>query len=317
MTIRYSCVMDTPAKFQHQALLWALSLVHCAGQAPGNLLVHAVEGTSRRQIDLLREFGVGVVVVPRYSSELPFLNKLRQLESEDLRAADHVVLCDTDLAFCSSIDDWVQGDRPRIKIVDVANPPLTVWRNLFAAAGFNTAPRPAATSLDGEQTYANNCNGGLCILPRAVFLALPEVWPRWIDWTWRQGHVLGRFRTHCFQISFALAMEELGIEVDLLPLALNFPTNLMTPGLEARDVSPAVIHYHANLDALGDLRPIGLRQVDAAVNRINGLMAAEARTALMRDYRARVQAANSAPARAQAQLGRALRKARQLLSRYR
>jgi hypothetical protein len=81
MSVKYSCVMDTPAKFQHQALLWALTLVCRGGQAPENLVVHAVEGTSQKQIDLLRSFGVQVPIVSRYSSVHPFLNKLRQLES--------------------------------------------------------------------------------------------------------------------------------------------------------------------------------------------------------------------------------------------
>ena len=229
MSVLYSCVMDTPAKFQHQALLWALTLVRRGDQPPENLVVHAVEGTPQAQIDLLRQFGVRVVTVARYSAAFPFLNKLRQLETPALREVEHVVLCDTDLAFASPIGHWVTGSRPRIKIVDVANPPLALWRVLFAAAGFKRAPRPAMTSLDGEQTYANNCNGGLCILPQDLLRALLQRWPHWVDWTLGQGAILGRYRIHCFQISFALAMEEMGVEVDLLPLALNFRPIFLSP----------------------------------------------------------------------------------------
>ncbi len=310
MPIKYSCVMDTPARFQHQTLLWALTLLQRGGQPPGNLVVHAVEGASQRQIGLLRDLGIQVDVVRRYSAVHPFLNKLRQLESETLRAADHVVLCDTDLAFCAPIDSWVSGERPRIKIVDVANPPLAIWKTLFSAAGFSAPPRPALTSLDGIETYANNCNGGLAILPRAVFAAVPSTWPRWVEWVLRQGSVLGRFRTHVFQISFALAMEELGIAVDLLPLALNFPTNLPVPGLADLDVDPAVIHYHGNLDSAGRLNPIGLPKVDAAIAATNALMADQAGSALMQDYRRRIAQANGMPERARAQFGRVVRKLR-------
>jgi hypothetical protein len=312
MPIKYSCVMDTPAKFQHQTLLWALTLLRRGGQQPENLIVHAVAGGPPAQIRLLRDLGIQVATVQRYSSTHPFLNKLRQLESEILRLADHVVLCDTDLAFHSPIDPFVTGERPRIKIVDVANPPLAIWRALFAAAGFSAAPRPARTSLDGIETYANNCNGGLCILPQAVFGALSSAWPRWADWVLRQGKILGRYRAHVFQISLALAMEELGIAVDLLPLALNFPTNLASPNLADHDVTPAAIHYHANLDRAGNLRAIGLPQVDAAIAGINALMASEADSPLMGRYREQVAAANSLPSRAQAQMGRVVRKFRKL-----
>jgi hypothetical protein len=182
MPIKYSCVMDTPARFQHQTLLWALTLLRRGGQSPGNLLVHAVEGASQRQIGLLRDLGIQVDVVRRYSAVHPFLNKLRQLESETLRAADHVVLCDTDLAFCAPIDSWVTGERPRIKIVDVANPPLAIWQTLFSAAGFSAPPRPALTSLDGVETYANNCNGGPAPMFSRYPLRLP--WRKWaLRWT--------------------------------------------------------------------------------------------------------------------------------------
>jgi len=61
MSVKYSCVMDTPAKFQHQALLWALdACMPWRAGAGGILVVHAVEGTSQKQIDLLRSFGVQV-----------------------------------------------------------------------------------------------------------------------------------------------------------------------------------------------------------------------------------------------------------------
>src|SRR5262249_8139012 len=159
----------------------------------------------------------------------------------------------TDLAFQGAVAPWVSGDRPRLKIVDIANPPIDIWRALFKAAGLSAPPRPALTSLDGIETYANNCNGGLCILPREVFHALAGTWPRWTEWVLRQGKVLGRYKTHVFQISFALAMEELGLKVDLLPLSLNFPTNLPVPNLAEKDVEPVVVHYHANLDRVGNL----------------------------------------------------------------
>jgi len=312
MPIKFSCVMDTPVRFQHQTLLWSLTLLERGGMRPEDLVVHAVEGTPRKQIDLLRGLGIQVDPVRRYSSVHPFLNKLRQLESETLRAADHVILSDTDLAFCAPIDPWIAGDRPRIKIVDIANPPLPIWRTLFKAAGFSAAPRAALTSLDGVETYANNCNGGLYILPQAIFGALRTAWPRWVEWVLGQRHILGRFQTHVSQISFALAMEEMAIEVDLLPLALNFPTNFPPTRLAGKDVAPVVIHYHANLDRMGNLATIGLEKVDAAIGEINALIARRADTPLMQAYRNQVALANGFPARAQHQIRRVVRRLRKI-----
>ena len=312
MPIKFSCVMDTPAKFQHQTLLWALTLLERGGLRPEDLVVHAMEGTPSKQVELLRTLGIQVVPVRRYSRVHPFLNKLRQLDSETLRGADHVVLSDTDLAFRAPVGPWIGGDRPRIKIVDVANPPLQIWRALFKAAGFSAAPRAALTSLDGVETYANNCNGGLYILPQAVFAALRTAWPRWVEWVLGQRRILGRFQGHVSQISFALAMEEMGIEVDLLPLALNFPTNFPLSYLAGKDVMPAVIHYHANLDRMGNLAPIGLEEVDAAIGEINALIASCADTPLMEAYRNQIAVANRFPARAQHQIRRVVRRLRKI-----
>src|ERR1041385_356629 len=142
MPIKFSCVMDTPAKFQHQTLLWALTLLERGGLRPEDLVVHAMEGTPSKQVELLRTLGIQLVPVRRYSRVHPFLNKLRQLDSETLRGADHVVLSDTDLAFRAPVGPWIGGDRPRIKIVDVANPPLQIWRARLKAAGFFAPPRP-------------------------------------------------------------------------------------------------------------------------------------------------------------------------------
>jgi hypothetical protein len=127
-----------------------------------------------------------------------------------------------------------------------------------------------------------------------------------------QRRILGRFQGHVSQISFALAMEEMGIEVDLLPLALNFPTNFPLSYLAGKDVMPAVIHYHANLDRMGNLAPIGLEEVDAAIGEINALIASCADTPLMEAYRNQIAVANRFPARAQHQIRRVVRRLRKI-----
>ena len=80
-------------------------------------------------------------------------------------------------------------------------------------------------------------------------------------------------------------------------------------------MTPAVVHYHSQLDPAGWLKPIGLPLVDGAIGEINALIAAEAGTALMAAYRARISAAGSFKATAMAQFGRAVRKFRRIASR--
>jgi hypothetical protein len=269
MSVVYSCVVDGDARFQRQACTWAQTLITHAGRHPDEIVVHAVEGAQGEGFDWLRALGIRIEPVPRFDARHAHSNKLRQLDSPALCGADRVVLCDCDTAFAGDLEALIEGAGVRAKRVDTAQPPLRLWEVLFEAAGFDRVPAPALATQTGELTYRNNCNGGLYVLDQRVLEPLRELWPRWATWTLDHADLLGELVFFSDQISFGLALEELGLQVDPLPLEANFPTHIpCPPGALARE--PLMLHYHGRVDADGLLLPTGVPEADRAIARVNG-----------------------------------------------
>jgi SAM-dependent methyltransferase len=77
-----------------------------------------------------------------------------------------------------------------------------------------------------------------------------------------EGH-----RFHIDQVSFALAMRDLGATVQLLDIAWNYPTNVPPDALP--DITPQIIHYHAELTSGRKLKTVGLNKPDQEITKLN------------------------------------------------
>ncbi|MDH3919783.1 MAG: hypothetical protein OEU25_16600, partial [Rhodospirillales bacterium] len=142
MTIRFSCVVDEAAKFHQQAVVFVASAIVLAGISPDQIYVHVIGGRETSATRHLRGLGVTIVPCRPFDPAHPYCNKLLQLRSAPLQDADLLVLCDCDLAFAGPIGDALEGMRLRAKIVDCANPPLSILEGLFRSADF---PGPLRT----------------------------------------------------------------------------------------------------------------------------------------------------------------------------
>ncbi|MBI2955195.1 MAG: hypothetical protein HYY30_12830 [Chloroflexi bacterium] len=272
-SVVYSCIVDRHPRFAYSAVLWAASLISYAGQEPGGILVQLVEGCDPSYRRAIESLGVRTEYVKAFDSRHPLANRLRLLESEALRVPDYVVLCDCDLAFCSSIAPWVAGDTVRAKIVDCANLSLEHWRRLFAAAGFAPPSTTTTGTVDRCVTLPDYCNGGLMILPRALVPRLADVWPKWDRWLLDRPELVHPFEFHTYQVAFTLSCRELGLTIDHLPSELNCPTHLSPSAVdESLEAPPLVLHYHSRLDTDGLLLPMGLPLVDPQIAKINQLV---------------------------------------------
>lgn len=252
-------------------MVWAWTAIDLAGVDPAQLVVHGVGGCDERVRQALEKLGVRWIPVRRFPYGTAMCNKLVQLESAVLLSADRIVLSDCDVAWLAPVDGTLCDGVPRAKIVDSANPPFSLLAPLFAEAGFPDAAM-ATTSLDAALTYQNNCNGGLYCLSGDWLQKLREPWPRWLWWVGPRAGRLGRYGVHMFQVSFALAMEELGTEVEHLPIEFNCPTH--TPAIAGAHLNPPIraLHYHRAVDADGLLIATGSPVVDEAVARVNAVI---------------------------------------------
>jgi hypothetical protein len=275
MKVKFSCVVDQHPKFARQALIWASSLLTYGGQEADALLIHTVDGCDAKYKRIFDTWGIETLVVQRFDPRHPHSNKLTQLESEPLRAADYVVLCDCDLAFCASIASYITGNAIRACIAALPGLSSRQWEHLFQVAQVGVPPARMKTALKDAETLPTYCNGGLLIIPQAIFQDLREVWPRWNRWLLDRPKLIKPFFTD--QISFTLSCAELGLTINHLPLELNFHTGMgstrrlfrATGGI---NVYPIVLHYHHHVNASGLLLPNNIVSVNRQIVKINKLI---------------------------------------------
>jgi hypothetical protein len=193
MSITYSCVIESDWKFLNQVAIWITTLLELGGAQRSDLLVHVVEGEQYRDIvEYLSERAVAFAPVERFGDGR-YCNKLRQLRSAELRASRYAALCESDLAFCAPIDDWIGVARAAAKPVDLPNPPLALLEQVYRRAGFARFPDMTRCSHAVGWTYANNCNRGLYVLETDLF---DELAP-----SWENGRCGSSSKDHCSGIT--------------------------------------------------------------------------------------------------------------------
>jgi hypothetical protein len=287
-----SFVVDDHPKFRLQSVNCLASLLETGTVPAGNVFVHLVGDHPAVYREFLAAVRVNVVPIRPYGAPAsPYCNKLGQLRSKALVQAGCVALLDADVVVAADLSSVLPGPGVRAKTVDTPAPPLPLLRALLRQAGL---PRDAAvTTADfvPGQTLRGNMNGGVCLFDRDAFGQIGPRWLKWTHFTLANARLLGPYAKHADQVGLALALIELGLVPTLLGPEMNFPTHLRPatyrPG---HDLDPAIIHYHDRLDDDGLLVPLGLPRVDAAVVRVNALLArfhaAYRPPALLADWRA-------------------------------
>lgn len=273
-SLAVSFVVDDQPKFRLQAFNLLATLLGSATVSAEAVHVHLVGDHPPNYVHFLA--GLGVVVIPTKpygAAASPYCNKLTQLRSKALAAADHVALLDADVAVTTNLSRELPGPGVRGKIVDTAAPPLPTFRALLRTAGL---PRNAATAPAGfgpGETLAANLNGGVTLLDRQTLAAVGPRWLKWTHFTLENARLLGPYAKHADQVGLALALIDLGLPPGRLPDRLNFPTHLRPASYRPEhDQDAALLHYHHRLDDDGLLTPLGLPRVDDAMARANALI---------------------------------------------
>jgi hypothetical protein len=78
-----------------------------------------------------------------------------------------------------------------------------------------------------RETFVNNISAGFVVAPARKARRLAKVWIKWARWLALNKSLMGQYAVHVDQISFALAMEELGVDVEHLPATLNTILHLL------------------------------------------------------------------------------------------
>jgi SAM-dependent methyltransferase len=265
--------MDRGPVFAYQVLLWIQTLTAKGGVAPSQIIVHHLEDCDSEVLQSFAAMGVGLQKVSRFDEGHAHSNKVRQMETPALREADYCVLLDCDMAFTKGLEHFATGERVRAKIVD-DNGIGELWKDIFLEAGLSAVEQSEVSSSTLVATPPNYCNGGLYIIPKPLFAKLGEFWPKWTKWVIAHHSMVGANSFFTDQISFCLAITELGEKVDLLPMEYNCPTHLAADEIEVSE-PPVVLHYHGQLDDSGFLIATGNAVVDESIAATNGFISTE------------------------------------------
>jgi hypothetical protein len=280
-SVVYSCLLDMKPKFVYQLWVWLTMLLDEARVPPEDVCVHIVPRPDPEPAveAYLRERGVAFrYVEPVLDGR--FANRIALLESELLLARDYAVLSDTDVAMLARLDPWIGLGRFCAKEVDYPNPPVELLEALYRRAGFDGFPERKRCSFDERETFVTNCNGGVWIVRTELFGALSGPWKRWIAWVAEQGDLLGHYVLHKMQISFSLALWELGEPVVPLPKIANFPTHVELDRYDPHNDVPLALHYHDHIDEDGSIWEVGVPIVDRRIAVANARLARTPRPAV-------------------------------------
>ncbi len=271
---RLACVVDTHPRFSLEAIRWFASARRIAGVDPGDLTVHVVGAPRADVTEYLRQRGVAVDPVSPFDARSPHCNKISgalSLAAQGLQGLH--VLCDTDvLIFEDPRLLEIPPDHVAMTPVDLPNPPVEVLSTVFAAAGVGEPEQMAVPYRPGTSTLSGNGNGGLYLVPGGILPDVAEGWARWARWLLDRIELLQRWDVHVDQVSMALALASQGIGVTQLPPNWNVPTHIdgvITPETSA----PASIHYHQQVDPIGQVLEVGAPAVDDMIRRANAATA--------------------------------------------
>lgn len=274
MLIVYSCVVDQKERFNWQCRIFVETLLKNAKVVPENIVVHVV-GVQERLCKYLKWRKVTVVHVEEYGIG-KYCNKLVQFETEKLKEADFVFLCDCDIAFGESLEKFIDGDSIIAKNVDSAQPPVEKLESLFKRFKCTV---PDRTKVFWGETFSTYCNGGVIGIPKKLFGPLGKKWKKLLSGMLSDLEVesiLGKNLLFCDQISFSIAVSELRCSLKRMTAHFNAPSQIM-PWIDSLEkefqgIPPSAIHYHASFDEFGFLRRVGGRIFDKAIDRVNAAL---------------------------------------------
>ena len=241
-----------------------------AGVDPDDLVIHVVGSDTSDVLGHLRSRGVTVRSIDRFDSRSPHCNKV----AAALRMAEEqheglVVLCDTDVAVLEDPRSLVLPPGSiGGKVVDTPVPPLDVLHEIFAVA---EVPAPPITPLpwgDHDATFVGNSNGGLYLVPATILPVLAPAWETWARWLLERRELLRDWTFHLDQVAMVLALTSEGIASDPLDVRWNTPIHDLTR-IPADPPTPAVIHYHQEIDTRGRIRMTGFSSIDHQIERVN------------------------------------------------
>jgi 2-polyprenyl-3-methyl-5-hydroxy-6-metoxy-1,4-benzoquinol methylase len=267
----FSCVVDDDPHLVAQCFIWLKCLLEIKQISPQHIFVHHTANTNSDLLNWVTAQQVNLVEIEPYDPRSPHCNKICQLETFSRHPFERIVLMDCDTAWIGDETLLWHSDAPiAAKITDEANPPEAVLTKIFEEAGLGEPDWVDVSfpvNAGPSRTDHNNCNGGFYALAGALTPTLDRVWRKWANWCLDRLDLFGNAAVHADQVSFALALRELGLKARHLPIEWNYPLHLTEVKLP--DLAPQVIHFHRELGPDFQIPKVGVAKPDRAIDALN------------------------------------------------
>jgi len=218
-------VVDAHPRFWCELVLWTI----CArDHLPGPKRVYAVGGLPKALEAFLDRAGVELCPASTLMSHSPHCNKL--IPFLDPQGLEDQIVTDCDVFATGDFTRFFRDDQVRLPPNNHGVPPLEVFDRVFAAAGLDGHPEPGLSIFPGRdenmETYVGNVSAGVICVPSAL-RPFCETWRARAEWFAHRLDLLGRYKGHVDQISFAVAAAETGVSFSHLPAQANAVLQLL------------------------------------------------------------------------------------------
>jgi len=218
------CVIDRHPRFYVELILWTICAKrHLPSEDTFRLIVYFVDSAPDDLLDWLQQRSVEtrqtVTIVPGS----PHCNKIAPFL--DQHPAEFTAVTDSDLFFVANPSRLFTLPRFRAPPNNHCNPPPDIFKALLSASGLERPYRAGMALHKGSkglrETHINNISAGFVAAPKDRCGLLGQTWTKWANWLVANHPLLDRWTGHIDQVGFALAMEDIGEDVELLPAQTN------------------------------------------------------------------------------------------------
>jgi hypothetical protein len=269
-----TCVAEDRPGFHLRVEILLASLRRFGGTlAESPVLVNMVGGVEPAFAERLAAAGAEVRVVPRVTETgFAYANKLRMLEPPPRDDYDLLLAVDCDIAFAADPAPYLPSSAVGVVPADLDPFSERAWQRVFDGLGIAAPERSVRAGMTNQPMYPY-FNSGVVAIPRRLCADLAAGWTQALHdvhelWQSQPDVVPADRRFYADQVALALALAR-GVPWSAANRALNFATHVDLHPDSVRGVRPALLHYHAELDASGFLRRPSCSAAEEAADRVN------------------------------------------------
>src|SRR5581483_2898978 len=218
-----ACVVDRHPRFLAETVLWAHCVANYLPTDKFRALAYFVDDCHPELTPFLAEKNIARRVTSQLVKDSPHCNKIAPLLEDQW--GDATLITDSDLFFVCDPSPLFRSDKIRAAPNNHCIPPDTIFKTILEASGLGVPYRPGMSLYRGKQglreTHINNISAGIVALPKAKANPFGARWKHWAEWLTSHHSLLGNWSGHVDQVSFTLAAEECGEDVEFLPPQVN------------------------------------------------------------------------------------------------